>query len=293
MIQTYSDVLPKKLSYFQALLRVFVKNPLVLIGCIVIFFLIVTAAFAPLIAPNSPYEQNLDMRRIAPFSNGQYPLGTDELGRCLFSRVIYGGRVSLSVGLLTSLLSVLIGIPIGLLAGYSTSALNEVLGRFIDITLATPEILLALALATILGRSLLIVMIAVSLVWWANYARVVRGQVLQLRETEYVTAARTIGATDTRIIWRHIFPNTMTQILVMASLNMASAILIEAGLSFLGLGTQPPTPSWGSMLSIGRNYLQSAPWLATIPGIAIMATVLGFNLFGDGLRDVLDPRMRR
>jgi peptide/nickel transport system permease protein len=177
-------------------------------------------------------------------------------------------------------------------AGYSTNFLSDILGRVIDIVLATPEILLALALAAILGRSLLIVMVAVSLVWWANYARVVRGQVLQARGIDYVTAARTIGASDARIIWRHIFPNTIAQVLVMISLNMAAAILIEAGLSFLGLGTQPPTPSWGAMLSVGRNYLQTAPWLATVPGVAIMATVLGFNLLGDGLRDVLDPRMR-
>jgi peptide/nickel transport system permease protein len=288
-----NGVLPQKESLSQRIIRVFLKNPLVLIGSIIILLLITTAIFASWISPNSPYEQHLDARRAAPFSNPLYPLGTDELGRCLLSRVLYGGRVSLSVGVLTSLLSALIGIPIGLFAGYSTSALNEILGRIIDIVLATPEILLALALATILGRSLMIVMVAVSLVWWANYARIVRGQVLQVRETEYVTAARIVGAKDSRIIWRHIFPNTLTQILVMASLNMAAAILIEAGLSFLGLGTQPPTPSWGAMLSIGRNYLQSAPWLATIPGVAIMATVLGFNLLGDGLRDVFDPHMRK
>ncbi len=293
MVQLNHEILPEKEKFHQALLRTYRTNPLILIGTITILVLIVIAVCAPWIAPNSPYEQNLDIRRLAPFTQSQYPLGTDELGRCLLSRVIYGGRVSLSVGLLTSLLSAVIGIPVGMLAGYSTRALSELLGRLIDIVLSTPEILLALALATILGRSLLIVMISVSLVWWANYSRIVRGQVLQLRETDYVVAARTIGASDARIIWRHIFPNTIAQVLVMLSLNMAAAILIEAGLSFLGLGTQPPTPSWGAMLSIGRNHLQSAPWLATIPGIAIMATVLGFNLLGDGLRDVLDPHMRR
>ena len=287
------EILPEKERFHQALLRTYRTNPLILLGTLTILLLIIVSIGAPWIAPNSPYEQHLDTRRLAPFTLSQFPLGTDELGRCLLSRVIYGGRVSLSVGLLTSLLSAVIGIPMGMLAGYSTRALSELLGRVIDIVLATPEILLALALATILGRSLLIVMISVSLVWWANYSRVVRGQVLQVRESDYVVAARTIGASDNRIIWRHIFPNTISQVLVMLSLNMAAAILIEAGLSYLGLGTQPPTPSWGAMLSIGRNYLQTAPWLATIPGIAIMATVLGFNLLGDGLRDVLDPRMRK
>ncbi len=293
MVQINHEVLPEKENFLQALLRTYRTNPLILIGTITILTLIVVAICAPWIAPNSPYEQHLDTRRLAPFTQSQFPLGTDELGRCLLSRVIYGGRVSLSIGLLTSLLSAVIGIPVGMIAGYSSRVLSELLGRLIDIVLATPEILLALALATILGRSLLIVMISVSLVWWANYSRIVRGQALQLRETDYVIAARTIGASDSRIIWRHIFPNTIAQVLVMLSLNMAAAILIEAGLSFLGLGTQPPTPSWGAMLSIGRNHLQTAPWLATIPGIAIMATVLGFNLLGDGLRDVLDPYMRK
>jgi peptide/nickel transport system permease protein len=285
--------LHEKEKFHQALSRTFRNNPLILLGTVILLILVIASIGAPWIAPHSPYEQHLDTRRLAPFTNPDYPLGTDELGRCLLSRVIYGGRVSLSVGILTSLLSAFIGIPIGLFAGYSTNALSELLARVIDIVLATPEILLALALATILGRSLLIVMVAVSLVWWANYSRIVRGQVLQARETDYVTAARTIGASDARIIWRHIFPNTISQVLVMLSLNMAAAILIEAGLSFLGLGTQPPTPSWGAMLSIGRNHLQTAPWLATVPGIAIMATVLGFNLLGDGFRDVFDPRMRK
>jgi peptide/nickel transport system permease protein len=293
MLTIQYEVLPEKEKFHQALLRTYRTNPFILIGTLSILILVVLAVGAPWIAPNSPYEQHLDMRRLAPFTNSRFPLGTDELGRCLLSRVIYGGRVSLSVGFLTSLLSAFIGIPVGMLAGYTTRGLNELFGRLIDIALATPEILLALALATILGRSLMIVMVAVSLVWWANYARIVRGQVLQLRETDYVVSARTIGASDARIIWRHIFPNSINQVLVMLSLNMAAAILIEAGLSFLGLGTQPPTPSWGAMLSIGRNHLQSAPWLATVPGVAIMITVLGFNLLGDGMRDLLDPRMRK
>jgi peptide/nickel transport system permease protein len=293
MTFTTFNKLVQKDTFLQKVVRAYKTNAMISIGTILILTLLITALFASWIAPHSPYEQHLDLRRLPPFTNPQYPLGTDELGRCLLSRVIYGGRVSLSVGFLTSALSALIGIPIGLIAGYSTKFLNELLGRFIDLTLSTPEILLALALATILGRSLLIVMVAVSLVWWANYARIIRGQVLQLREMDYIVAARTIGAPDVRIIFRHIFPNTIAQALVMTSLNMAAAILIEAGLSFLGLGTQPPTPSWGTMLSTGRNFLQSSAFLATIPGIAIMVTVLGFNLLGDGLRDILDPRLRK
>jgi peptide/nickel transport system permease protein len=285
--------LPSRESPYQKLLRTFRQNILISIGTVIILILVFLTLGAKWLAPYSPIEQHLDQQNIAPFSDSQYLLGTDMLGRDLLSRVIYGGRVSLSVGFITSLISASLGIALGLIAGYTSGFLSEFLARIIDIALSTPEILIALALATIMGRSLMVVMISVSLVWWANYARILRGQVLQIKEMDYVTAARTIGVQYFRILMRHIFPNTIAQVLVMVSLNMAAAILVEAGLSFLGLGTQPPTPSWGAMLSIGRNYLQTAPWLATIPGIAIMATVLGFNLLGDGMRDVFDPKMRR
>ena len=200
------DELPEKEKFHQTVLRTYRTNPLILIGTLAILILVTLASQRRWFAPNDPYDQHLDTRRLPPFTNPQFPLGTDEIGRCLLSRVIYGGRVSLGVGFLTSMLSALIGIPMGMIAGYSTSALSEFLGRVIDITLATPEILLALALAAILGRSLMIVMISVSLVWWANYARIVRGQVLQIKETDYVTAARTVGVSTFRILWRHIFP---------------------------------------------------------------------------------------
>jgi peptide/nickel transport system permease protein len=188
-------------------------------------------------------------------------------------------------------LSGVIGISLGLVAGYSSPLVGELIERIIDIALSTPEIIIALALSTILGRGLFIVMISVSLVWWANYARIVRGQVLQLREMDYILAVQALGASKTRVLWFHILPNTLSEILVMVSLNMSAAILIESGLSFLGLGSTPPNPSWGAMLSTARNFLQTSPWLATIPGLAIIMTVLGFNLLGDGLRDILDPRM--
>jgi ABC-type dipeptide/oligopeptide/nickel transport system permease subunit len=268
------------------------KNTLFVLGTIIILVLFTLALGANFIAPHSPFEQNLDKMRTPPFTNPQFPLGTDELGRDLMSRVIFGGRISLSVGLFTSTLSAAVGITLGLLAGFSSPFLSEVIERVTDIALATPEILIALALSAIFGRGLFIVMISVSLVWWANYARIVRGQVLQLREMDYVLAVQALGASKMRILWFHILPNASAEILVMVSLNMSAAILVESGLSFLGLGTTPPNPSWGAMLSTARNYLQTSPWLATIPGLAIIFTVLGFNLIGDGLRDILDPRMR-
>jgi peptide/nickel transport system permease protein len=285
--------LPRRTNRSLRFLSFLRRNMLLSIGLIISIFLFILSIGADWIAPNDPLEQNLQSRETPPFVDPRFPLGTDQLGRCTLSRVIHGGQVSLSVGLFTSTISAVIGITLGLIGGFSGRFIREMVERIIDITLATPEILVALALAAILGRSLMIVMVSVSLVWWANYARIVRGQVLQLREMDFVVAAESIGASRGRIILHHIFPNTITQVLVMVSLNMSAAILIEAGLSFLGLGTQPPTPSWGSMLSVGRNYLRTMPWLSTIPGIAIVITVLGFNLLGDGLRDLLDPRLRQ
>lgn len=281
-----------KATFFERLNWVFRRNVFMFIGGFILLVLLILAIFADNIAPNSPIYQELDLQLLKPFTNKRFPLGTDELGRCILSRIIHGTRISLRVAVLTGMLSALIGIPIGLLGGYSKSYLEDIIGRMIDIALATPDILIALALAAIFGRSLAVVMISISFVWWANYARLIRGQTLQIREMDYITAARVVGVKPYRIMIRHIFPNTIAQTLVMLSLNLASAILLEASLSFLGMGAQPPTPSWGSMLSTGRNYMQSAPWLSTYPGLMIVMTVLGFNLLGDGLRDILDPKLR-
>ncbi|MBN1316214.1 MAG: ABC transporter permease [Anaerolineales bacterium] len=290
-MQLDDTVLPRKkiLTKIGTTLR---QNVLFTCGLVIVLLLIVMSLGAQWISPNSPYEQFIQMRNMPPGTDPMFPLGTDQLGRCLLSRVIFGGRVSLFVGLLTASISAIMGVFLGLIGGYGSRIMSSVIERLIDIALATPEILIALGLAAVLGRSLMIVMVSVSLVWWANYARVVRGQVLRLRELDFIEAARSIGASHARILWRHIFPNAVAEVLVMITLNLSAAVLIEAGLSFLGLGTQPPTPSWGAMLSIGRNYLQTMPWLSVSPGIAIMFTVLGFNLLGDGLRDILDPRMK-
>lgn len=290
-MQSEAAILPRKKTF--KVFYILRKNVLLTVGLVIVLLLIISAIGADWIAPNSPYEQFIQSRNMAPGVDPQFPLGTDQLGRCLLSRVIYGGRVSLFVGLLTSTISAVLGIFLGLMGGYGGRFLSGSIERIIDIALATPEILIALGLAAVLGRSLMIVMLSVSMVWWANYARVVRGQVLQLREMDFIEAARSIGVSHTRILWRHIFPNTVAEVLVMVTLNLSAAVLIEAGLSFLGLGTQPPTPSWGAMLSIGRNYLQTMPWLSVSPGVAIMFTVLGFNLLGDGMRDILDPRMKK
>ena len=226
------------------------------------------------------------------YKRQEYPLGTDEFGRDMLSRIIHGSRVSLLVGIIAMGVSVTTGVTLGAIAGYFGGRIDYIIQGLVDISWAFPTILMAIFLVAVLGPGLGNVMIAVGLVYWGGFARVVRGQVLSLREWEFVLSARAIGTTDWRIMLRHILPNTLSPVIVMATLMMADAIIIEATLSFLGMGAQPPTPSWGSILASGRSYLLLAPWVMLFPGIAIMLTVLGFNLLGDGLRDALDPRLK-
>jgi peptide/nickel transport system permease protein len=233
---------------------------------------------------------SLDSRLQPP--GGAHLLGTDELGRDILSRLIYGARVELWVGIVTVLLAGLIGVSAGLLAGYLGGSWDAIIMRLVDIFLAFPVIILAIAIVAVRGPGLTNVLIALALVYWTSYARVSRGVVLTLREEEYTWAARTLGATPTRIMVHHLLPNSVAPLIVLASLGMGNAILAEAALSFLGLGIQPPESSWGSMLNFGMQYLRDASYLSTFPGLAIFITVLGFNLLGDGLRDALDPRMR-
>jgi peptide/nickel transport system permease protein len=263
---------------------------LTLAGLVLVAVLALTALFAPLIAPADPLKQTLSSRLKPP--SAEHWMGTDQLGRDVLSRMIYGARISLLIGLVVVGLAASVGIFIGLVAGYSGGWLDESLMRITDVFFAFPALILAMAISGALGPSLTNAMIAIAIVSWPVYARLVRGQVLSLRELEYVDASRSLGASSGRIVWRHILPNTLSPLLVQASFDMGAAILAAAGLSFIGFGTQPPTPEWGIMVSDGRNYIATHSWLSLYPGLAILLTVAAFNLIGDGLRDALDPRLR-
>jgi peptide/nickel transport system permease protein len=268
-----------------------------LFGLVVVLGVVLTALAAPLISPFDPVEQDLgDLRLKAPgfrdAAGRVHPLGTDHLGRDLLARVIYGARPALLVGFAAVAISGLIGLAAGLVAGYFGGRLDDVLMRLADIQLAFPFILLAIAVIGVLGPSLTTIIVVIGVSSWVVYARIVRSVVLTLREREFVQAALALGVSDARVVVRHILPNALTPWLVVATLDMARVIVIESALSFLGLGVQPPTPTWGGMLADGRVYISTAWWLATFPGLAILVTVLGINLFGDGLRDTLDPRLK-
>lgn len=260
-------------------------------GALLTIALIVVALAAPLLSPFDPDSQDT-MRRLEPPSH-EHPLGLDDLGRDVLSRILWGARVSLRVGFSVVIIASLIGITLGAIAGYFGGAPDLIIMRICDILLAFPGILLAIALVAVLGPSLNNVILALGTIGWVGYARLVRGQVLKVREMEYVTAAKALGARSPRVILRHVLPNVINPVIVMATLGLAGAILAEAALSFLGLGVQPPTPSWGAMLTSGRRYLGIANHLAIYPGAAIMLAVMGLNFLGDGLIDALDPKYRK
>ena len=278
------------------LLRRLVRRRTALFGMLVVLGVLLAAAFAPLVAPFDPLEQDIGQRLREPgWQDAQgrvHPLGTDHLGRDILSRIVFGSRIALVVGLAAVVISGLLGMLIGLLAGYFGGRVDDFLMRLADIQLAFPFILLAIAVIGVLGPSLRNIIIVIGVSSWVVYARVVRGEVLSIREREYVQAAIALGSQHWRVLRQHVLPNTLTPWLVVATLDMARVIVIESALSFLGLGVQPPTPTWGGMLADGRVYLSTAWWLATFPGLAILITVLGINLFGDGLRDTLDPRLK-
>ncbi len=287
---------PRVDSEWVALLRRLVRRRTALFGMLVVLGVLLAAAFAPLVAPFDPLEQDIGQRLREPgWQDAQgrvHPLGTDHLGRDILSRIVFGSRIALVVGLAAVVISGLLGMLIGLLAGYFGGRVDDFLMRLADIQLAFPFILLAIAVIGVLGPSLRNIIIVIGVSSWVVYARVVRGEVLSIREREYVQAAIALGSQHWRVLRHHVLPNTLTPWLVVATLDMARVIVIESALSFLGLGVQPPTPTWGGMLADGRVYLSTAWWLATFPGLAILITVLGINLFGDGLRDTLDPRLK-
>jgi peptide/nickel transport system permease protein len=261
------------------------------LGALLTIALIFVALAAPLLAPFDPDSQDTSRRLETP--SKQHLLGLDDLGRDVLSRIVFGARVSLRVGFSVVVIGSLIGVALGAMAGYFGGAWDVTIMRICDILLAFPGILLAIALVAVLGPSLNNVILALAAINWVGYARLVRGQVLKVREMEYVTAAKALGARSPRVITRHVLPNVINPVIVMATLGLAGAILAEAALSFLGLGVQPPTPSWGAMLTSGRQYLGIANHLAIFPGAAIMLAVMGLNFLGDGLIDALDPKYRK
>lgn len=263
-------------------------NKMGIIGTILILVLIFTAIFAPLLEPYSFKEQNIENMNAAPSED--HLLGTDEFGRDLLSRIIRGARISFVVGVLSVAISVIAGVIIGAIAGFYGGMVDVVLTTLADLTWSMPAILIALLLVAIIGPGLESVVLAIGFSYWAEYARLIRGQILSLKEATFIEATRSLGASDYVILFKHLIPNSIAPIIVAATLGIGNAIVLEATLGFLGMGAQPPTPSWGAMMSSGTAYLFISPWVIIFPGLAMMITVLGFNLFGDALIDVLDVK---
>jgi len=266
------------------------RNKLVVFGGAIVALVILAAIFAPVIAPHSPYKQYTTDQLVGP--SRTYPMGTDELGRDVFSRVLFGARISVQVALISLAIGGVVGGVLGLVAAYKGGVWDMVIMRFADILFAFPSLLLAIAVLAVLGPSLYNVMVAIGIIFIPIFIRVTRASGMVIAQEQYVEASRASGASPMRVMFRHVLPNAMAPLLVQTTLAISYAILAEAGLSFLGLGAQPPEPSWGSMLSSGRGFMTFAPWTAVAPGMAIFVAVLGFNILGDGLRDVLDPRMK-
>ncbi len=277
------------------LLSKFRGNRMIVLSCLILGATVICGIFANLLAPYSPYYQQLENKLKPPMwrdaRGNRHLLGTDHLGRDVLSRIMYGIRISLFIGIMAVAISALFGVILGLIAGFYGGIFDDVIMRIADVQIAIPLILLAIAIIMVLGSSTKVLVLVIGLTQWMAYARMVRGETLSLREKEFVTSAYAVGATDLRIITRYIFPNTLSSVMVLITLNMATVIVLEAGLSFLGLGIQPPEPSLGTMLSESKDYLSRAWWLSTFPGLTIMTIILAINLFGDGLRDVLDPRL--
>jgi peptide/nickel transport system permease protein len=272
-------------------MRRWIENRNVLIGLFIISSLVFIAVFAPQIAPHDPIKANTKIRLEAP--SEEYPFGTDHLGRCILSRIIFGARISLLTGLVVIAGSLMIGIILGTISGYFGGLADDVIMRLVDGLLAVPSMFLALALAGTLGPGLFNMAMALIVVDWTTYARIVRSSILSVKEVEFIEAARCLGASDFYILVHHVLPNIISPVIVIATLGIGNVILAAAGLSFLGLGAQPPTPEWGSMLDDGRLFMRKAPYIMIFPGLAIMITVMAFNFLGDGLRDETDPRTQK
>lgn len=266
------------------------RNKLAMLGLGIVITVIAIAIFAPFIAPYDPIERIKEDSSLSPCR--EHLFGTDLLGRDIFSRVIYGSRISIGVGVVAVGISVAIGLFFGALSGYFGNVPDAIVMRFADIFFAFPYVLGAIAIMTVLGPGVINIFIAIGILGWASFARIFRSSILSIKNKEYIEAARALGASNFRIIVKHIFPNAFAPIIVYATMNVGTAIIVEAALSFLGLGVQPPTPAWGKMLAESLDFIDIAPWMMFFPGLAIVITVLGFVLLGDGLRDAFDPRLR-
>ena len=287
-IQSSPRAQPRELSPARRALLRLLRRRGAMLGLSIVLVFVLLAVFAPVLAPQDPLQTSWSAVRKAP--SAQYWFGTDEIGRDVLSRVIWGARASLSAGLVSVCIAMALGVPIGLLAGYMGGWVDGAISRFTDAMLAVPFLILAIALAAFLGPSLTNAMIAIGVSATPIFIRLTRGQVLSVKVEDFVEAARAVGNPHWRIALRHILPNVLPPLIVQATLAIAAAIIAEASLSFLGLGQQPPAPSWGSMLNTAKNYVDNAPWMAVWPGVSIFLLVLSFNLLGDGLRDALDPR---
>lgn len=281
----------KRPSEVRRTMHQLAKSPLTLVGITIILGLLVVAIFAPYIAPYNPIKINPSIRLQAP--TRQHFLGTDNAGRDIFSRIVYGARISLQVGAVVMSTAVVIGVLIGVPSAYFGGILDELIMRSTDVFLSFPYLVFAMAITAALGRGITNAMLAMVVIWWPAYARLVRSQVLKVKEQQYVESAKSIGGSTLRIIVRHVLPNSISPVIVQGSLDFGQAIMMAAGLSFIGLGAQPPSPEWGAMATVGSRHMREAWWFATFPGLAILISVVGFNLLGDGLRDFLDPRLRR
>jgi peptide/nickel transport system permease protein len=280
-----------RLRYLKDSYTLWRRNYLMVVGTGIIVFLLLVAAAAPLLATHDPYEQILPDRLLPP--SGSHYFGTDSLGRDIYSRVVYGARVTLSIAFLVAVISTPVGLVIGVLAGYFGGALDEILMRLSDIFLAFPKLILAIAFAAALGPGVENAIVAISVANWPSYARLARAETLSVRNNDYIQVIRSMGASNLRIMVGHITPMCLSSIIVRLSLDMGTIILTAAGLGFLGLGAQPPVPEWGLMVSDGRQFLVDQWWVSTLPGFAILIVVMGFNLMGDGFRDILDPHQRQ
>lgn len=285
-----NEVAAPKTGPLKEVMRRLKRNRAAIVGGLIVLVFVAVALLAPLVVPYPPNEGDLS-KRLRPPSR-EHLLGTDPLGRDLLSRVIYGARISLQIQVVSVAIALMVGTILGLLGGYYGGAVDHVIMRLMDILLAFPGIFLAISIIAVLGPGLLNLMLAAGIYSVPQFARIVRGSVLSLKAKEFVEAARAVGERDLSILFRYILPNSMAPIIIQTTLRMATVLLTASGLSFLGLGVQPPTAEWGAMLSNARAYLITAPHVATVPGLAIMLVVMGFNLFGDGLRDSLDPRLK-
>jgi peptide/nickel transport system permease protein len=285
-----SELTSQRIGEIQRIFRVMFKRWVVVLGAIIILLLIVMALFAPLIAPYDPNQNSLMSTLQQP--SKEHLLGTDEMGRDLLSRTIWGSRISILVGVVAVSIAGIVGMGLGLIAGYFGSWIQAIIMRLVDALLALPPLLLILAIAAVLGGGLFNVLVAIIVGLLPTYCRLMCGQILSLKENDYITAAKSIGSNNLRIMFRHLLPNSFPPLLVLITLNMGTAILMEASLSFLGIGIAPPTATWGAMVTSGYRYLITNPLVSNIPGVCILLVVLAFNLLGDGIRDAMDPRLR-